>query len=140
MMQLIIFKLKENFYGFTTENIEEITTKIEATAIPQGPAWTKGLINLRGQIMTLIDLEKLLNDSSTSQELWYNNTIIVNTQDNPVAFMVGQVIGVSDIEPEEIQMKADENDSLVSGIVHVYNEMVSIIDLEMILIEKEEVS
>lgn len=139
-MQLIIFKLKDNFYGFTTENIDEITTKIEATMIPQGPAWTSGLINLRGQIMTLIDLEKLLNDSSTSQELWYNNTIIVNTQDNPVAFMVGQVIGVSDIEPEEIQMKADENDSLVSGIVHVYNEMVSIIDLEMILIEKEEVS
>lgn len=81
-MQLIIFKLKDNFYGFTTENIDEITTKIEATMIPQGPAWTSGLINLRGQIMTLIDLEKLLNDSSTSQELWYNNTIIVNTQDN----------------------------------------------------------
>lgn len=108
--------------------------------IPQGPAWTSGLINLRGQIMTLIDLEKLLNDSSTSQELWYNNTIIVNTQDNPVAFMVGQVIGVSDIEPEAIEMKADEDDALVSGIVHVYNEIVSIIDLEMILIEKEEVS
>lgn len=54
--------------------------------------------------------------------------------------MVGQVIGVSDIEPEAIEMKADEDDALVSGIVHVYNEIVSIIDLEMILIEKEEVS
>ncbi|SFC39538.1 purine-binding chemotaxis protein CheW [Alkalibacterium subtropicum] len=139
-MQLIVFKLKEHFYGFTTENIEEITTTLQETSIPQGPAWTKGLINLRGQIMTLVDLERLLNGSTTSQELWYNNTIIVNTQDNPVAFMVGKVVGVTNIETDQIQMLNEDTDSLVSGYVFAYNEMVSIIDLETILIEKEEVS
>lgn len=139
-MQLIVFKLKEHYYGFTTENIEEITTTLKETFIPQGPSWTKGLINLRGQIMTLVDLENLLNGSSTSQELWYNNTIIVNTQDNPVAFMVGKVIGVTDIDSDQIEMHNEETDSLVSGYVFAYNEMVSIIDLESILIEKEEVS
>ncbi|GEK88805.1 purine-binding chemotaxis protein CheW [Alkalibacterium putridalgicola] len=139
-MQLIVFKLKEHFYGFTTENIEEITTTLHETSIPQGPAWTKGLINLRGQIMTLVDLERLLNGSTTSQELWYNNTIIVNTQDNPVAFMVGKVVGVTDIQTDQIQMMNEDTDTLVSGYVFAYNEMVSIIDLETILIEKEEVS
>lgn len=139
-MQLIVFKLREHFYGFTTENIEEITTTIQETTIPQGPAWTKGLINLRGQIMSLVDLEILLNGSTTSQELWYNNTIIVNTQDNPVAFMVGKVIGVTDIDTDQIQMMDEEGNALVSGYVFAYNEMVSIIDLESILIEKEEVS
>lgn len=139
-MQLIVFKLKEHFYGFTTENIEEITTTLQETSIPQGPAWTKGLINLRGQIMTLVDLERLLNGSTTSQELWYNNTIIVNTQDNPVAFMVGKVVGVTEIQTDQIQMMNEDTDTLVSGYVFAYNEMVSIIDLETILIEKEEVS
>jgi len=140
MMQLIVFKLKEHFYGFTTENIEEITTTMKETVIPQGPSWTKGLINLRGQIMTLVDLEVLLNGTSTSQELWYNNTVIVNQQDNPVAFMVGKVVGVTDVEPDEVQKMDDNEDVLVSGYVFAYNEMVSIIDLESILIEKEEVS
>lgn len=139
-MQLIVFKLKEHVYGFTTENIEEITTTLKETSIPQGPVWTKGLINLRGQIMTLVDLERLLNGSTTSQELWYNNTIIVNTQDNPVAFMVGNVIGVTDIDAEQIQLRSEDSHTLVSGYVFAYNEMVSIIDLETILIEKEEVS
>ncbi|WP_423189125.1 chemotaxis protein CheW [Alkalibacterium sp. f15] len=139
-MQLIVFKLKEHFYGFTTENIEEITTTLNKTFIPQGPSWTKGLVNLRGQIMTLVDLEVLLNGSSTSQDLWYNNTIIVNTEDNPVAFMVGKVVGVTDIDVDQIQIMNEETDTLVSGYVFAYNEMVSIIELESILIEKEEVS
>lgn len=139
-MQLIVFKLKERFYGFNTENIEEITTPLMETIIPQGPSWTKGLINLRGQIMTLIDLEALLNRSSASEELWYNNTVIVNTEDNPLALMVGKVVGVTDITENQIQRFDDEEDALVDGYVSVYNEMVSIINIDSILKEKEEVA
>jgi purine-binding chemotaxis protein CheW len=139
-MQLIVFKLKERFYGFNTENIEEITTPLKETIIPQGPSWTKGLINLRGQIMTLIDLEALLNGSSASEELWYNNTVIVNTEDNPLALMVGKVVGVTDITENQIQRFDDEEDALVDGYVSVYNEMVSIINIDSILKEKEEVA
>ena len=139
-MQLIVFKLKERFYGFNTENIEEITTPLMETIIPQGPSWTKGLINLRGQIMTLIDLEALLNESSASEELWYNNTVIVNTEDNPLALMVGKVVGVTDITENQIQRFDDEEDALVDGYVSVYNEMVSIINIDSILKEKEEVA
>lgn len=139
-MQLIVFKLKERFYGFNTENIEEITTPLMETIIPQGPSWTKGLINLRGQIMTLIDLEALLNGSSASEELWYNNTVIVNTEDNPLALMVGKVVGVTDITENQIQRFEDEEDALVDGYVSVYNEMVSIINIDSILKEKEEVA
>jgi len=139
-MQLIVFKLKDRFYGFNTENIEEITTPLKETIIPQGPSWTKGLINLRGQIMTLIDLEALLNESSASEELWYNNTVIVNTEDNPLALMVGKVVGVTDITEDQIQRFDDEEDALVDGYVSVYNEMVSIINIDSILKEKEEVA
>lgn len=139
-MQLIVFKLKERFYGFNTENIEEITTPLKETIIPQGPSWTKGLINLRGQIMTLIDLEALLNGSSASEDLWYNNTVIVNTEDNPLALMVGKVVGVTDITENQIQRFDDEEDALVDGYVSVYNEMVSIINIDSILKEKEEVA
>lgn len=138
-MQLIVFKLKEQFYGFTTENIEEITRTLMATTLPQGPAWTKGLVNLRGQIMTLIDLEVLLNGTSASNELWYNNTVIVNTDDNPLALMVGEVMGVTDIREEEIH-KAEENASLITGYVSAYGEMISILTIDSILKEKEEVA
>ncbi len=138
-MQLIVFKLTNHFYGFTTEKIEEITKPLTSTIIPQSPSWIKGLVNLRGQIMTLIDLDGLLIGDRPSNELCYNNTVIVNTEDNPIALMVGKVIGVTDIDPQLIQT-VDGEDSLVQGYVSAYNEMVSIIDIDVILKEKEEVS
>lgn len=138
-MQLIVFKLREHHYGFTTENIEEITTVLKEASVPQSPSWIKGLINLRGQIMTLLDLEVLLNGFSTSDELWYNNTVIVNTADNPIALMTGKVVGVTDIEPDQIQYLEEES-SLITGYVHAYNEMVNIIDIDSILKEKEELT
>ncbi|GAA0369004.1 chemotaxis protein CheW [Alkalibacterium iburiense] len=137
-MQLIVFRLREHLYGFTTENIEEITPVLKEAPIPQSPSWVRGLINLRGQIMTLLDLDVLLNGFSPSQELWYTNTVIVNTEDNPIAFMTGKVIGVTDIEPEEIQ--SVEDSSLITGYVEAYNELVNIIDVHSILKEKEELS
>ena len=90
--------------------------------------------------MTLIDLEALLNGSSASEDLWYNNTVIVNTEDNPLALMVGKVVGVTDITENQIQRFDDEEDALVDGYVSVYNEMVSIINIDSILKEKEEVA
>lgn len=139
-MQVIVFKLKDHFYGFTTESIEEITRPLEETLIPQGPYWTQGLINLRGQIMTLIDMEVLLNGSSPIDKLWYNNTVIVNAEDNPIALMVGKVLGVIDILEEDIHKETDEANNNVIGYISAYDEMVTIIQLDSILKEKEEVA
>lgn len=139
-MQLIIFKLKNQFYGFTTESIEEITRPLEETVIPQGPSWTQGLVNLRGQIMTLIDMEVLLNGSSSTDKLWYNNTVIVNAANNPIALMVGKVLGVVDILEEDLHKDTDEENDTVLGYISAYNEMITIIQLDSILKEKEEVA
>ncbi|MCC5889879.1 MAG: chemotaxis protein CheW [Alkalibacterium sp.] len=139
-MQVIVFKLKNHFYGFTTESIEEITRPLEETVIPQGPSWTQGLVNLRGQIMTLVDMEVLLNGSSSNDKLWYNNTVIVNAEENPIALMVGKVLGVIDILEEDIHNDIDEENESVMGYISAYDEMITIIELDSILKEKEEVA
>lgn len=139
-MQVIVFKLKDQFYGFTTESIEEITRPLKETVIPQGPSWTQGLVNLRGQIMTLVDMEVLLNGSSSIDKLWYNNTVIVNTEENLIALMVGKVLGVIDISEEDVHKEIDEENESVIGYISAYNEMVTIIELDSILKEKEEVA
>ncbi|GAB2490478.1 chemotaxis protein CheW [Alkalibacterium psychrotolerans] len=139
-MQIIVFKLKHQFYGFTTESIEEITRPLEETVIPQGPSWTQGLVNLRGQIMTLVDMEVLLNGSSSTDKVWYNNTVIVNAEENPIALMVGKVLGVIDILDDDIHKEIDEEDESVIGYISAYDEMITIIQLDSILKEKEEVA
>ncbi|WP_208560882.1 chemotaxis protein CheW [Marinilactibacillus kalidii] len=138
MMQVIVFRLGERTYGFSTDKVEEITTTLTTTNVPHSPDWTVGLVNLRGQVMTLVDLDKRLNEPSSTDDEWYKNTIIVHTEDNPIALKVGPVIGVTDVEEDEVQSNGEE-DSVISGYLSVYDSIVSIIELDQIFKEKEEV-
>lgn len=137
-MQMIVFRLGERTYGFSTDKVEEITTVLTSTVVPQSPDWTVGLVNLRGQVMTLVDLDILLNGTTSSDGDWYNNTIIIHNEDNPIALKVGPVIGVSDVEEDQLQLNGEE-ESIISGFVSVNDEIVSFIELEQIFKEKEEV-
>lgn len=137
-MQIIVFRLGERTYGFSTDRVEEITTILTTTKVPHAPEWTVGLVNLRGQVMTLVDLDKLLNETSTSEENWYKNTIIIHTEENPIALKVGPVIGVTDVEESEFQLSGEE-ESVISGYLSVYDSIVSVIELDEIFKEKEEV-
>ena len=116
-MQVIVFKLNEQFYGFATVCVDEITRPLAATIIPQGFAWVQGLVNLRGQIMTLIDMSVLLGRSSSTNTMWYNNTIIINAEENPIALMVGNVLGVVDVSDDDIHKASDEDGNHVLGYI-----------------------
>ncbi|MEC6747099.1 chemotaxis protein CheW [Marinilactibacillus sp. XAAS-LB27] len=137
-MQVIVFRLGERTYGFSTDRVEEITTILSTTKVPHAPEWTVGLVNLRGQVMTLVDLDKLLNETSSTEEDWYKNTIIIHTEENPIALKVGPVIGVTDVEENEFQLSGEE-ESVISGYLSVYDSIVSVIELDQIFKEKEEV-
>lgn len=138
-MQLIVFTLKDRYYAFSTEKVEEITTKLEATNLPQAPVWAEGLVNLRGQIMTLANLEIVLNGADDEAASWYNNTVIVNGEENAMALKVGTVIGVTNVEESDIQSAGEEESSVLSGLVSIYDEMVSVIDLSKVFTDAEEV-
>lgn len=43
-MQMIIFTLNENYYAFSSENVEEITNKMPWTPVPQSPSWVQALL------------------------------------------------------------------------------------------------
>lgn len=134
-MQIIVFTLGERHYGFSTDKVDEITSKLEATDLPGGPEWASGLVNLRGQVMTLVDLDTLLDGAGEEENLWYNNTIIVKTEANPLALKVGKVIGVTDIEDSDYQSKDSDEGAMITGLVSVYDEIVSIIELDKLFVE-----
>jgi chemotaxis signal transduction protein len=137
-MQLIVFTIGDRHYSFSTDKVEEITTKLTATILPQGPSWAAGLVNLRGQVMTLVDLNNLLSDADVTDPSWYNNTIIVNTDDNPLALKVGSVVGVTNVNENDFQTADHEEEAIVSGLVSVYDKIVSVIELDRIFGKKEE--
>ena len=133
-MQMIIFTLNKNYYAFSSENVEEITNKIPWTPVPQSPSWVQGLVNLRGNVISLVNFYKLLSPEDETKKTWYNNIIIVKKNEEKIAFMVDEVAWVLDIESEMIQQLDNKMDDLVSSVFQVKNEVVSVSNMETLFL------
>ena len=129
-MQIIVFTLKEKYYAIPTEDVEEIVKEMPHTHVPKAPSWVEGLINIRGNAITLTNLYKLLSKTSETEELCYNNIIILKNNDKKVAFAVDSVEAVSEIDSNDVQMTDYANAKEVAGIIRLNNKMISLISME----------
>ena len=129
-MQIVDFTLKEKYYAIPTEDVEEIVKEMPHTHVPKAPSWVEGLINIRGNAITLINLYKLLSNTSETEELCYNSIIILKNNDKKVAFAVDSVEAVSEIDSNDIQMTDYAKAKEVAGIIRLNNKMISLISME----------
>ena len=133
-MQIIIFKLKEKYYALNTDIVEEIIKETPCTNVPNSPDWVQGLINLRGNVITLLDLGFLLKLEECS---CYNNIIICNYQDEKIGLLVEEIIGVKEIEPNMVNRFNKNLEKGILGIVQMKDFIVNIIHVDMLLSENE---
>lgn len=132
-MQIIIFTLNDKYYAINTEQVEEITKTISLTKVPNAEGWTEGLINLRGNVITLVNLSKLLLQNEDS---CYNNIIIVNIDEEKIGILVKEVMEVVNIEEEKMESFNDENKGIV-GIYRIDNRIINIVDIHSLLYKNE---
>ena len=58
-MQIVVFKLGQEHFGVETEKVQGINDMMQITIVPKAPKYIKGLINLRGMIKSLVDINLL---------------------------------------------------------------------------------
>ena len=136
-MQILTFRLKDYYFAVLTENIVEITKTHDFKKIPKSPEWIEGLINLRGEIITLVNMYSLLKIDEFKIDDCYNNTIIITLENNSIALMVDEVIGVTDIEEEDLQSVAEQDNAHVKSLVTIDNQIVNILELKSLFEETE---
>lgn len=133
-LQIIIFTLNDKYYGISTDQVEEISKKITSTMVPNSPDWVEGLINLRGNVVTLVNLSRLLH---LDDGICYNNIIIIHNNQEKIGLMVKEVIEVMDIKPEDLQNTNNKAMEEIIGIVRVDKEIINIIDIGKLLSKNE---
>lgn len=128
-MQVIIFELEEQHYGIKTDTVEEISRLLDITPVPNAPYYIKGLINLRGNVISLIEIAKLLEIEIKKP---YTNIIIANIDHEMIGMLVGDVWEVMEIQEEEIEITdlAEEEKKGVIGIVQIQDRIINYVDLE----------
>jgi purine-binding chemotaxis protein CheW len=101
IVQLSTFWLAQELFGVNALHVQEILPYQEITPVPLAPDYLKGLINLRGQIITVIDLRRKLGFPSFEAETTATN-LIVNSGDGALSLLVDQIANVVDMHSDQL--------------------------------------
>ena len=130
-MQLVIFKLGEEYFAVDTDKILSINDMMPITKVPKAPNYIKGLINLRGSIKSLVDINLLLNIHSSKEQ---DSIIILKVDDEELGITVDEVEEVIEIEEQKIQKLETHNSEVyIKGIIDLDGRLLTVIDIEKLI-------
>jgi purine-binding chemotaxis protein CheW len=131
--QFSTFYVDGLLFGLEVNKVQEVIRYQEMTRVPLAAATVAGLINLRGQIVTAIDLRRRLEfDDRASDRLPIN--VVVRTGDEPVSLLVDEIGDVLEVEdetferpPETLQGSARE---LIRGAYKLKERLLLVLEAE----------
>lgn len=137
---LAVLRLNQELYGIDLNVVKEFSDIYDVTAVPCTPEHIVGNINLRGEILTLIDIRGMLNITPKKGEQGAK-AVVANVNDLVAGVAVEDVLDVININPSEIRHVP----AAVEAVSHEYikgefpyqGRMLSILDMKKILTSKE---
>lgn len=132
IVQIVVFKLGDEHFAVETEKVQSINDMMSVTKVPKAPNYIKGLINLRGNIKSLVDINLLLKVNKRTEQ---NSIIILNVQDEEIGISVDEVEEVLDIDQKQIQKMDNQDKQYVKGIYNHEDKLLTIIDMDSLLNE-----
>lgn len=142
-VQLVVFQLGAEEFGVDISQVREIIKPTEITKMPNSPEFVEGVINLRGQITTIMDLRKRLDMEVVDSD--QTRIIIVDISDEIIGMVVDSVTEVrrlpqSDIEPTPSISTAVDTEYIM-GVGKLKTDgqdrLLILLDLRRVLSEKE---
>ena len=118
--QLVTFQLGEELYGVNIMDVNEIVRLQEIRFIPNAPYYVEGIINLRGDIIPIIDLHKRFRiQALTNAESDFDGGIIIlNIDGNRIGIIIDKVARVVSVKKEDVRNPPQ----MISGIGSEYIE------------------
>lgn len=101
--QVCTFQLGEGHYCVNAECVQEVIRYQEMTTVPLTPDSIAGLINLRGQIVTAIDMRKRLGIEDRASDARPMN-VVVRTGDSAVSLLVDKIGDVMEVENDRFEL------------------------------------
>lgn len=135
-MQLIIFELHNERFGFDLTGIREITRELVITPVPNSGYYFQGVANLRGKIVPVINLRKRLRFPLNAEEN-HSRIIIIEEDGELIGFMVDRVIGVIREEFERI-LDFNENSAIserncIKGVIKTKTGIITLLELKVLI-------
>lgn len=147
MIHLIVFKLGSEEYGIKIEQVKEVTVTPNVTRMPRTPHFIKGVSNIRGDIIAIMDLEERFGirpaplADDLNPKITY--TLVIEAKEYSIGVIVREV-------PQSLNMsmtKIDKapsflqdiniNENYIEGLAKVNNRLIIVLDMYKILTHDE---
>jgi purine-binding chemotaxis protein CheW len=136
----IIFKLGKLKFAIPLLQIKEVTALTPPTPIPFTPKYFRGIINLRGQVLSIIDLRSRFNFEATDKNQ-ETAIIIVDLPEISLGIVVDGVDSVNNILSDQIQSPPSTDKSwnrdFVKGVIQQEDGLILLLEIEKLLNDRE---
>ncbi|MEQ6389242.1 chemotaxis protein CheW [Bacillaceae bacterium S4-13-58] len=138
--KIIVFELNTEKYGVNIEQVLSIERLQNLTQIPKSADYVKGILNLRGEIIPIIDLKNRLEIGYT-EITDLTRVLIVSINSSKIGIMVDSATDVLDIDSSTINfppaMVAGVGKDYISGVVTLQDKLLILLNLENVINAKE---
>lgn len=133
LQSFLQFKLGNEFYAVPLLKVQEVIPIPETTTIPNSPSHYVGIMNLRGQIISVVDLRKKLKVKASEQKN-EEAVIIVNFTELSIGLVVDSINRVLNIEVGDVTEVPEVNKQLntkyIQGVYRSEDNLTVLLDLE----------
>ncbi len=131
LQQFCTFYVNTYYFGVDVLKVQEVILNQTITPVPLADNTIEGLINLRGDIVTAINLRKRLNgDQNTDSEDM--KIVVVYTAEGAVSLLVDEIGDVIEVSSDQLEPVPDniKNAKLITGVYKLDNNLLHILDIE----------
>ncbi len=135
-LQMSCFYVGSALCGIDINVIQEMNKQMEMTKVPQAPSYVLGIMNLRGRIVTIIDLGRKLG-LAPSKTTETSRIIIVNSRDENIGLLVDRITDVvtakwEDVEPTPSNIKGLKG-KYFQGVLKSSKDLIAVLDVGEVL-------
>ncbi len=140
VLQWVTFKLENEMYGINVMQVQEVLRYTEIAPVPGAPNYVIGIINLRGNVVTVIDTRVRfgLMPSEVSDN---SRIVIIEAEKQVIGILVDGVAEVVYLRSSEIDVApnvgTDESAKFIQGVSNRENELLILVDLNRFLSDEE---
>ena len=140
VLQWVTFKLEMETYGINVMQVQEVLRYTEIAPVPGAPSYVLGIINLRGNVVTVIDTRSRFG--LESNEITDNTrVVIIEAEKQVIGILVDSVAEVVYLKASEIDVAPnvgnDESAKFIQGVSNRDGELLILVDLDQLLSDEE---
>jgi purine-binding chemotaxis protein CheW len=135
-VEFVTFYVGDLLLGAEIGHVEEINRHVDVTPVAHAPDWVQGVVNLRGEVVTVLDLRKILGLGRTETGANARN-VIVNADGERIGLLVDRIADVvntqwSEIKPPPANLTG-AHERFFQGIVELDRELLAVLNIAEVL-------